>query len=59
MYYIRKYSDCWAIYDDDTGASRPLTEDEAETVKEEFPCLADDKIRTVFADTVESIDLNL
>ena len=59
MYYIRKYSDCWAIHNDDTGASRPLTEDEAEAVKHEFPSLTDDKVRTVFADTIISIGVKL
>lgn len=59
MYYIRKYSDCWAIHDDDSGASRPLTEEEAEAVKEEFPGLADVEVRTIFTDSVTSINPKL
>ena len=56
---IRKYSDCWAIHDDDTGTSRPLSNEEVEIVKEEFPGLVDDKVRTVFTDKIASISLNM
>lgn len=59
MYYIRKYSNCWAIHDDDTGASRPLTDDEAKKLTSEFPGLAEDAVRTVFTDTVQSINPKL
>ena len=47
MYYIRKYADCWAIHDDDTGASRPLAAKEVEAVQKEFHTLTDPKVRTV------------
>ena len=40
MYIIRKYSDCWAVHNDDTGASRRLSEAEKELVLIEFPALA-------------------
>ena len=56
MYYIRKYSDCWAIHDDDTGESRPLTNEEAVIVKDEFPDLIDDTVRTIFTDNIKSIN---
>jgi hypothetical protein len=59
MYYIRKYADCWAIHDDDTGASRPLAAEEANAVQKEFPTLTDPKVRTVFTDTVITINPNL
>lgn len=55
MYYIRKYADCWAIHDDDTGKSRPLTSEETKAVKDEFPELADKKTRSVFTDEITSI----
>lgn len=55
MYYIRKYSNCWAIHDDDTGASRPLTTEETDAVKEEFPDLTDEAVRTIFSDNIKSI----
>ena len=56
MYFIRKYSDCWAIHDADTGESRPLTNEEADIVKDEFPDLIDDTVRTIFTDNIKSIN---
>ena len=55
MYYIQKYADCWAIHDDDTGASRQLTAEETEAVTKEFPELADERTRSIFTDNVTSI----
>ena len=55
MYYIRKYSNGWAIHNDDNGEARLLNEQEAEAVKKEFPQLEDENVRTVFADKVKSI----
>jgi hypothetical protein len=55
MYYIRKYSNGWAIINDDNGCSRLLIHREVEAVKKEFPQLEDLKVRTVFADQVKSI----
>ena len=55
MYYIRKYSNGWAIINDDNGCSRLLTQQEVEAVKKEFPQLEEVKVRTVFADEVKSI----
>jgi len=59
MYYIRKYSNCWAIHNDDTGESRPLAPEEVDAVLIEFPALADPKVRTIFTDTIETINVNL
>jgi len=56
MYYIRKYADCWAIHNDDTGKSRPLTEKEVEVVRIEYPDLNDEKVRAVYVDQVEGLD---
>ena len=55
MYYIRKYSNGWAIHNDDNGSSRLLTHQEVEAVKKEFPQLEDGKVKTVFADQVKSV----
>lgn len=55
MYIVRKYADCWAIHNDDTGASRPLSKAEEEMVLQEFPALAEEKLRSIFTDDVESI----
>lgn len=59
MYYIRKYADCWAVHDDDTGASRKLQLDEVEKLKNEFDSLCDERVRTVFTDEIRSITTNL
>ena len=59
MYFIRKYANCWAIHDNDSGASRPLNLQEVIALSKEFPGLADQDIRTVFTDTILSIDVNL
>lgn len=55
MYYITKYSNGWAIHNDDNGASRLLTQQEVEVVKKEFPELENERVRTIFADQVKSI----
>jgi hypothetical protein len=55
MYYIKKYSNGWAIHNDDNGSSRLLTYQEVEAVIKEFPQLEDKKVRTVFADRVKSV----
>ena len=55
MYYIKKYADCWAIHNDQTGASRALSEAEKELLLQAFPQLADAKVRTIFTDTISTI----
>jgi hypothetical protein len=55
MYYIRKYADCWAIHNDDNGKRRRLTEQEKEQAVKEFPDLAEEDVRTVYSDQIDSI----
>lgn len=55
MYYIRKYSNGWAIHNDDNGAARLLNEQEVEAIKQEFPDLEDERVLTVYADEVKSV----
>lgn len=55
MYIVRKYADCWAIHNDDTGANRRLSEAEQQLVLTEFPALAEEKLRSIFSDEIESI----
>ena len=55
MYYIKKYADCWAIHNDASGKSRPLTEREITVIQEEYPALKDPRTCTVYADEVHSI----
>lgn len=57
MFFIRKYADCWAVHNDDTGDSRKLTEKEVKLVQEEFPALLDPQVRTIFSDNIHSLDL--
>jgi hypothetical protein len=55
MYYIKKYVDCWAIHNDQTGASRVLNEAEKLLALQEFTQLVDAQVRTIFADKIHSI----
>lgn len=55
MYYIRKYSNRWAIFNDDTDRSRLLIPHEIRAVAKEFPQLSDEKVLTFFADRITSI----
>jgi hypothetical protein len=55
MYYIRKYSNGWAIHNDDNGEGRLLNEKEVEVVRQEFPELNDEQVVAVYADQVKSI----
>jgi len=56
MYYIKKYADCWAIHNDQTGASRALSEAEKLVLLQVFPQLADAKVRTIYADKISEIN---
>lgn len=57
MYYIQKYHNCWAIFDDLTGGSRKLTETDIEKLKIEFDSLKDEKVLTIYTDKIRSIDV--
>ncbi|OJW52855.1 MAG: hypothetical protein BGO55_06200 [Sphingobacteriales bacterium 50-39] len=58
MYFIRKYADCWAVHNDDTGESRKLTEEEIHAVQEEFPALSDEQVRSIFSDNIHCLHLS-
>jgi hypothetical protein len=58
MFFIRKYADCWAVHNDDTGESRKLTEQEQKAVQEEFPALLDKQIRSIFMDNIRCLGLS-
>ena len=53
MYCIRKYADCWAIFNLESDLSRSLTEDEVRKVAEAFPSLTDQQTRSIFTDNVD------
>ncbi len=50
MHFIKKYVECWALHNDDTGESKPLTVHEKTTALERYPVLNDKKTITVFFD---------
>jgi hypothetical protein len=56
MYCIRKYADCWAIFNLESDLSRSLTEEEARKVAKEFPSLTDPQTRSIFTDEVDCIE---
>jgi hypothetical protein len=55
MYCIRKFSDCWAVFNMDTEESRPLTEEEVEVLRREVPSLDDPGTAAYYADKVDCI----
>jgi hypothetical protein len=56
MYCIRKYADCWAIFNLESDLSRSLTEEEVKKVSLELPSLTDPQTRSIFTDTVDCIE---
>jgi hypothetical protein len=56
MYYIKKYADCWAVHNDTSGRSRPLSEEEIAIVQKEYPDLKDPKTRTVYTDQLDGLN---
>ena len=56
MYCIRKYADCWAIFNLESDLSRSLTEAEVKRVAQAFPSLTDAQTRSIFTDEVECIE---
>lgn len=59
MYYIKKFSNCWAIQDEITSGSRKLTNDEVDKLKIEFPCLQDEKVLTIYIERARSINCSI
>lgn len=55
MYCIRKFSDCWALFDLDADTSRRLTAAETEVLRREVPALDDPKLAAYYTDRVDCI----
>jgi type II secretory pathway component PulC len=55
MYYIKKYANCWVIFNDNNGNSRKLTAQEVEAAKKELPELKNPQVVTVYSDCIQSI----
>ena len=56
MYCIRKFADCWAVFNLETDESRPLTEDETGIVRREIPSLTDSQTAAYYTDTLDCIN---
>jgi hypothetical protein len=55
MYCIRKFADCWAMFDLDADTSRRLTAAEVEVLRREVPALDDPKLAAYYTDRVNGI----
>jgi len=55
MYCIRKLADCWAVFNLDTGKSRPLTAEEVAVARVEFPSLDNPKVTAFYTDVMDCI----
>jgi len=56
MFCIRKFADCWALFNLDTDVSRRLTEHEVEVLRQSVPELDDPKLVAYYTDRVEGIN---
>ena len=56
MYCIRKFADCWAVFNLDNDGSRPLTEAEVKSVREALPELDDPKTAAMYVDRLDGIN---
>jgi hypothetical protein len=55
MYCIKKFADCWAIFNLDSDTSRPLTVAEVKMLQKEIPSLNDTAVVSHFTDDVPCI----
>ena len=58
MYYIRKFAETWAVHNNYTGKSRPLSDNEVKQLMLEFPNLRNfpgSKALTYFRNRITSI----
>jgi len=56
MYCIRKFADCWAVFNLDTDESRKLTEEEVAVVRREVPSLDDPGTAAWYSDRIDCIN---
>jgi hypothetical protein len=56
MYQIKKFSDCWAVFNLDSELSRTLTEEEVKKVSREIPSLTDSETVSYFTDRIDCIE---
>lgn len=58
MYYICKFSDTWAVYDEKSNRSRQLLKEEVDALKSLFPLLFQLENKMLAAVKVENISPN-
>jgi len=56
MYCIRKFADCWAVFNLDTEQSRPLTAEEVAVVRAEIPSLTDPQVAAFYSDDIDCVN---
>ena len=56
MYSIRKFADCWAVFNLETDQSRALTVEEVEIVRREIPSLDDPRTAAYYTDKLDCIN---
>jgi hypothetical protein len=56
MYCIRKFADCWAVFNLDNDGSRPLTEAEVESVRAALPELDDPKTAAMYVERLDCVN---
>jgi len=56
MYCIRKFADCWAIFNLDEDTSRRLTADEVAVLRQVVPELEDPLVAAHYTDRLDCIN---
>lgn len=59
MWVIRKFSEAWGIYDEDTGFARILNENEVFLIAEEHPQLLDEAVKMILVPEIASFNTGL
>jgi hypothetical protein len=56
MYCIKKFADCWAIFNLESEYSRSLTDDEVLKVRREIPELNASDVLSYYTDEIDCIE---
>lgn len=56
MYCIRKFADCWAVFNLENDESRRLSEEEVVVLRREVPVLSDPGTAAWYSDVLECIN---
>lgn len=56
MYCVRKFADCWAVFNLDTNTSRPLEEEEVNLLRQAMPELDDPKLAAYYTDRLDMLN---